>query len=354
MLKKIKGIIAASLIVLMLVPNVPVKAEVESASHLVDVALNQKTFYHYNLAYAKIMQEDANTQAILLSKLASITDIVWTQEIKDVNKLIEEMAKNKSGKAYDQIQALIANSSTLAKVDKDYLSYELFSWGSNLVYTPDYKAAVDALIEAGNKKTDEAIQNAKNLIEKVDLPINKVYLLGEVNGIKIPTGTRTNPTSLKNKVQFTFKPYSWEEDKVVQLQLLDLKKGASANQIVASENQFNKVAGADEEWVLMKFNLKYVSGPEKELNASDVVNLYNGLYTTEGSKLTSLANASFAHDLKGQGVYDTKLYPGSEGNFYIGILVKKSDKYPLIRIGTGYDSNKYDTTYTWFTTNPNS
>jgi hypothetical protein len=355
-MKKFK-IIASGLaiaLVLLLAPNAPVKAGTESADVLVNVALNQKTFYHFNLAYGKILQEsDPITQGVLLSKLATISEIVWTQEIKDVNKLIEEMTKTKSGKAYDQIQALIANSKTLAQVDKDYLSYELFSWGSNLVYTPDYKAAVDALVDAGNKKTDEAIQNAKNLIGKVQLSINKEYLLGELSGIKLPTGTRTNPTLLKNKVQFTFMPYLWEESKVVELQLVDIQKGATANEAIAKENMFNDKPGTDEEWILMKFNLKYVSGPEKELSASDIVNTYNGFFNRDGSKISYISIASFSGERKGESIYDAKLYPGGEDTFYLGMLVKKSDTYPLIRVGTGYNETKYETTYTWFTTNPN-
>lgn len=356
MKKRFFKLFTSLLLVFSILLPIAVKADTKSdAEHLLNLALKEKTFYHYNVAYAQIMNLPVGTDRDnLLSKLAPITNEVWSPEIIEINKLISEMANKKSAKAYDQIEAKILKSN-LKEVDKNYLSSELYGWGRNLVWTDDYKAAVDAVIEAWNKKTVASIQHAKDLISKIKVEINKEYLLGELANIKpideTIGGTRENPISLRTKRAFNFQEFSFYSPKKVELQLLEYINGDKASAIVENENMFNTKPKDDEEWILMKFNLKYVSGPEEELRAPDII--FDNFYTASGQKIAIINRSTFSEERKGFGIHDVKLYPGGESVLWYGILVKKSvSSNPLIRIGTGYDESQYKTNYTWFSIAP--
>ncbi|MFB7141327.1 fibronectin type III domain-containing protein [Gottfriedia sp. NPDC056225] len=165
-------------------------------------------------------------------------------------------------------------------------------------------------------------------------------------------GDRNTPYSAWFNYNFTLQEYEWDKPKEVELQLFDMYTGDEANEIVANENMFNSEPADDEEWIVMGFNLKYVSGPEEPLSASDVVNSYNSFYTKSGQKVNPIETASFGDQLDGLSEYDVELYPGAESEVYYGILVKKTVGYPIIRIGMGYDSRADQTIYGWFSTDP--
>jgi len=166
-------------------------------------------------------------------------------------------------------------------------------------------------------------------------------------------GDRSTPFSAWTNHQFTSQKYSFETPKIVELQLLEFYKGTQANSIVASENMFNEVPAYDEEWLLMKFNVKYVSGPEVSLCADDIMWSGSDFYTNAGVQISSINSAAFSGDLAGLGQYEVSFYPGGESIVWYGILVKKTVGYPMIRLGTGYDSASYSYIYTWFSTDPN-
>ncbi|KKK33643.1 hypothetical protein WQ57_23840 [Mesobacillus campisalis] len=165
-------------------------------------------------------------------------------------------------------------------------------------------------------------------------------------------GDRATPYSAWTKHKFTYHEYSWENPKVVELQLIGLYKGEEANYIIQEENYFNETPSYDEEWILMGFNLKYVSGPEETLNASDVIWSGKSFYTTSGQKVSPIDTASFSNILEGVGEYDVELYPGGQSEVWYGILVKKTVGFPLIRIASGVNPSTYVTQYKWFSTNP--
>lgn len=165
-------------------------------------------------------------------------------------------------------------------------------------------------------------------------------------------GDRSTPYSASTKQRFNFQKYD-EAPKVVEMQLDSIMKGEAANTKVYSENPYNKEPESDEEWILMEFTLKYVSGPEEELNATDVIYSYGSFYTNSGQKISPRDTAVFSYDYSGYGEYDVELYPGGESKVYYGILVNKSVGYPLIRIATDFNEATYDTKYIWFSTDPN-
>jgi fibronectin type 3 domain-containing protein len=180
-----------------------------------------------------------------------------------------------------------------------------------------------------------------------------VMLLVNLETVSAAVGDRATPYSAWENHRFTLQEYSWETPKVVEMQLVDMYNGEEANYIIENENMFNEVPSYDEEWLLMGFNFKYISGPEEPLYASDMLWSGKSFYTTSGQKISPIATASFSDILEGYGQYDVELYPGSEGLVYYGILVKKTVGFPLVRVGVGYDNSTYNTIYKWFSTDPN-
>jgi hypothetical protein len=152
---------------------------------LIDEAFNQKTFYHYNTAYFEIMKlTEGKDKDMLLEKLTSLSSLVWTEEIKAISKMIDELAATSSGKLYDEIQIVINNAS-ISYIDKAYLLGEVTSWGMKLVWSPDYSEAVEKLIKAWEKLDDTSINEAETAVRQVKNVNNKNYLLEEIMKLRI-------------------------------------------------------------------------------------------------------------------------------------------------------------------------
>lgn len=150
-----------------------------------DSALTCGTFYHYNMAYNTVLQiEDENLRNPYLWKLAEIAPKVWNSELANLIDRLNTIPQTKSGKSYDEIHKAITECK-LNKTDKKYLLNELCSWGKKMVYTEDYTRALDALILAWDTKSQEDIDKAQELIEKVEHKANKAYLNDELNKVII-------------------------------------------------------------------------------------------------------------------------------------------------------------------------
>ena len=101
-------------------------------------------------------------------------------EIQDINRRMEEIIETKSGRAYDELQAIIASSKTLNQGDRESLSYRLDSIGKSYVFTEDYRAAVDAIVIAWDEITEQNIKAARAAAENVQVVSNREYLLSEI------------------------------------------------------------------------------------------------------------------------------------------------------------------------------
>lgn len=161
---------------------------------VLDEALREKTFYKYNLAYALIMKiQDTAVRDPLLGQLSTITDTVWTPDIKTHVALLADLTSTGSGKIYSKIEVDMGKTS-LSDIDKGYLLGELTTWGLNLVYTDDYKNAVDKLnyawkmLSTGTEQNvTAAITDAQTAISYVKNMYSKAYLTEELNAIKLQT-----------------------------------------------------------------------------------------------------------------------------------------------------------------------
>ncbi len=166
------------------------------------------------------------------------------------------------------------------------------------------------------------------------------------------TGTRTDPFYGYTKKSVYLYSYYGDAKKKIEITLVDFIKGTEANTIVAEENMYNDTPRSDEEWLLMKFHFKYVSGPDEELYACDILFTENSFFKTSGTAVSPISTATFSNERSGLGSFDVSFYPGGQSDVWYGILVKKTVGYPLYRIATGYNKNTYSMIYTWFSTNP--
>jgi len=192
---------------------------------------------------------------------------------------------------------------------------------------------------------------------KVKILAMLIFLVFCINStIVYASGERTNPYNSWTNHQFILQQYSFQTPRTIQLKLLELHRGDQAYSLLKSESIYNGIPAADEEWLLMKFNMKYVSGPKEAVHANDIISSYSGFYTKSGEAISNLGYAYFGNKLKGLGEYDVSFYPGGELVVWYAMLVKKYVGYPLIKIGIGYDIYNYPlypTIYSWFTTDPN-
>jgi PelA/Pel-15E family pectate lyase len=153
--------------------------------------------YYKNKVYVKVKNTNSKSKAgfslkadkltvvndMMNGKLVTIPDIVWTDDIKNINKSLEELVSTGSGKIYDNIQATI-NSLKLSARDRGYLLGELASWGKRAVFTEEYKTAVDSVVNAGTKLDADSVFKAETAISKVTNNYSKEYLLEELAKIK--------------------------------------------------------------------------------------------------------------------------------------------------------------------------
>lgn len=108
-IKILLSTVITSLIVIF--PATLVMASTSETEDLVKTALNQKTFYHFNSAYAKIMEMPETSEKYkLLNELTPIQGLVWTDEINKSLKMITDFAKTGSAKSYDEVIDYVSNS----------------------------------------------------------------------------------------------------------------------------------------------------------------------------------------------------------------------------------------------------
>lgn len=158
---------------------------------ILNEALNEKTFYKYNLTYGLLMKiNDVAVRDPLLTNLSTLYNTVWTSEIKKHVASLDELTKTSSGKIYDNME-IDVNKTTLTAIDKGYLLGELTGWGKTLVFTSDYKNAVDKVVYAWKmldigteQNITAAIADAQTAINSVKNMYSKSYLSEELANIK--------------------------------------------------------------------------------------------------------------------------------------------------------------------------
>ena len=162
------------------------------------------------------------------------------------------------------------------------------------------------------------------------------------------SGAISNPYDILSMTNITFQEYEWLPKYEVGIQLLETYDGNEAAEFVNNGNMFNEKAASDEQWIVMRIKLKHNGGTDQSLNANSIFNSYksNLFYKSNGVPITPRDTAVLS------GLFptanDIELSPGTEGIFYFGILIKKQDGYPYIKVSSNADY--YNKSYTWLKT----
>lgn len=198
-MRKQKGFIAALVALSILVSSAVMPFTTKAATNFasvqetVKVALAEKNFYYFNLAFERIMNlESEYERAVLLAELDTITMDVWTEEIGEIVANFVVIANDKSGRVYDATHAEI-NKSSLNEIDKQYLLHELNTWGKATIWTDDYMKAIDSIIKVWNDKTEADAQAAEAAIAELSIEANKVYLTELLDEAKVAVGLAEAP-----------------------------------------------------------------------------------------------------------------------------------------------------------------
>jgi len=146
------------------------------------------------------------------------------------------------------------------------------------------------------------------------------------------SGSRTNPYPAQNDEIIAFQKYSFYNIKNINISVDSVIKGTEANTIVSSENMFNQVPAAGQEWRIYTFNIKYIScNSDDELAASDII--YNDyFYTQQGSTFRIYDTGTLGNKYAGMGIFDVKLYPGGSSKVVYMILTDISNDSAILRV----------------------
>lgn len=188
--KFIAALVALNIITAISISPVIARANTDytALESLVSQALVERNFYHFNLAYGKVMNMEAGYERdLLLSKLSTISNEVWTKDITDIVQMFDVMAKEKSGREFDRLEAKIKNS-PIKEIEKQYLYSELHSWGKDTVWTSDYIKAIDAVVKVWNDKSEASALEADKAISELKVQINKEYIKELLKEAKVAVG----------------------------------------------------------------------------------------------------------------------------------------------------------------------
>lgn len=195
------------------------------------------------------------------------------------------------------------------------------------------------------KSQGTAIIKAKASKKTLKCRITVKEKSGIANGNSL--GSRTNPLSAYN--ENTFELYDYEQHiGKFKVRLLEYKDGKEANDLIM-QNDFNTPPSDGQEYIHLKFEIQYISG-EKEVSATDVINHYSNFYNFEANKQVEEIDYGVGYDDSVEDMVDVSLYPGGSATCRTAILISTGNSPITYRVQTGYDKNRYEPVYTWFTT----
>lgn len=153
----------------------------------------------------------------------------------------------------------------------------------------------------------------------------------------IPEGSRTNPADGYDGLNVTL----WDIFDTTQynlfIKLNKFSEGEEANSIVAYENPYNKTPSSSQKWILMSFDVNYISSTTDE-EFSTLYFMSDTDFFTDGGKnnIRIYDTATFYEDLSGLDLYRLTLYPGGKGTVCIGFLVDNTVDDISLRFGSDY------------------
>lgn len=131
-----------------------------------------------------------------------------------------------------------------------------------------------------------------------------------------------------------YNKWSFEPTRQVEIECTNIISGSTANSIIDDENMFNDKPGANQEWIIMEFDVKYISstgGGNDEIEASDII-YKDTFYTASKNSLPVYDMATLGDRYGAYGVFKVNMYPGSSSKVVIGLLTDKNIGEILLKV----------------------
>lgn len=140
------------------------------------------------------------------------------------------------------------------------------------------------------------------------------------------TPTPSQPVVQGGKHTVTLNEYSFDPTRTLEIECTNVIRGETANEIIHSENRFNDTPTESQEWIIMEFDVSYLSstdGKYDDIKGSDVI-YKDTFYTTGHKSITAYDLATLGDRYGDYGVFDVKMYPGDTKKIVIGLLIDKN------------------------------
>ena len=160
-------------------------------------------------------------------------------------------------------------------------------------------------------------------------------------------GNKEKPLSLWRTIKTTFQKYPFESAIACSIRAEELYSGEKAWREIRAENKFNKEPTEEQQWILFRLHLRNEGGGT--LETSKLINKESDFYTNTGTKINIIDTAIIEGGTKR--LSRLELEPGTEGDFWVGILVDREVSIPSIRLSDGLDETN-NACYTWASLDP--
>ncbi len=226
-----------------------------------------------------------------------------------------------------------------AQVDQGYAGGGLYNMKGKLI-------GINYAVKDGSSFAIP-INEFKSLMDGTTLtPVSELYKLYKA---EVPDYSEIkNVNGDGNTLTINFQPYFYDSSREIMLNINKIYTGDEANAIVKSESTYNSEPGSDQQWIVMNIFMANRDPSGIRLKPSEV--LVDNYFMQDGTPLPVLEVAAFEGERSGQNITDVSLGAYEGDVFWFGILVNKTQEPPLLRIGTGYNPDTLETTYSWYST----
>lgn len=189
------------------------------------------------------------------------------------------------------------------------------------------------------------INEYKSLINSTTIiSIVEAYTLYKAEVPKIDEIKTIN--GIENNQIINFNPYFYGVAREITLSNNLIYSGDEAKTIIKNESTLNSDPGIDKQWILM--NIEMTNNDESGVDLRPYEVVLDNFFMKDGTPLPIYEVAAFEGERRGNNITDIFLGPKENANFWIGVLLNKSEELPLLRIATGYNPDTLQRTYSWY------
>lgn len=145
-------------------------------------------------------------------------------------------------------------------------------------------------------------------------------------------GDPDNPIPSENTISVPYKEFTYTGPEYRIQVVGGIIRGEDANRRVADANMFNQKPTANQEWVILAFEVRCVSSSDgSEFNAFGLFQPSN-LYTRDGARLPVYSSFVAGGAFSAYGPSHVDLLPGGEGMVLFPVLIDKGKEGILLKI----------------------